>query len=929
MSSSFDVFLVYNRDDIPIVQQLAHALVERGIRAWIADYDIQPGTVRQAALEHAIETARAAAVLVGRDGIGPWEQQQMRAVLDRFVEGNLPVIPVLLPLAPREPDLPRFLKAFTWVDLRQGLNAEGLARLAWGITGERSLAASGDRQPMISISQLPSPGQHFVSREAELGRMARAWQERHVNVLSIVAPGGVGKSALVSRWLIAPESLGAERVFCWSFYREVASVDRFLDAALRWFGDPEPAAGSAWDQGRRLAELVRQRRTILVLDGLEAQQHPPGSKLGQLKDEALKVLIKELAAFNRGLCIVTTRQPIFEISHFKDASAWEIELPALTREAGARLLHDLGVEGEESDLRLASAELDGHALTLCLLGSYLVQAYRGQIRYRDQVQLVEADRHFGGQARQVMKAYEAWLERRELAVLRLIAFFDRPTEAPAIKPLITGPVIPGLTEELASMDGRDWRVAGENLRRCGLLYPRPGDCRDDMALDTSPLVRAYFRDRLQHRQQAAWVDGNLRLYRHFQDSVPDLPATLDDMIPLYRAVVHGCRAGEQQEALTEVYYRRIMRRDKHFSWKNLGCLGTELATLASFFEIPWDRPSSRLSPSEQGFVLSATGMCLRTLGRLSEAAQPIRASLELARELKHWDSAGLRSNNLCDLYLIRGELDRALASIEESIELADRGRVPFLKAGTRLTRAHTLHQMGRWQDSLRAFQAADEIIQTEALLRQDALLFLHKAFHYCDYLLGRAEVDLWPVVDSTADPASGRRTCRQAKEYAEQALATAEDRGWDREIALSHMFLGRAHLDLELLATRDQRGHGFDAADSRFEYALRHLDQAVERLRQGEQQTYVPRALLARAALYRVLADDRAFSDLTEAEKLASSHRLPLHSCDIHLEWARLHADRRELELACERIVLARELAAAKGYHCRDQEIAAVKEIVL
>ena len=33
----------------------------------------------------------------------------------------------------KEPDLPLFLQAFTWVDLRRGLRKEGLARLERGI----------------------------------------------------------------------------------------------------------------------------------------------------------------------------------------------------------------------------------------------------------------------------------------------------------------------------------------------------------------------------------------------------------------------------------------------------------------------------------------------------------------------------------------------------------------------------------------------------------------------------------------------------------------------------------------------------------------------------------------------------------------------------------------------------------------------------
>ena len=45
------------------------------------------------------------------------------------------MIPVLLPGAARQPELPLFLTQFTWVDLRLGLTDPGLDRLEWGITG--------------------------------------------------------------------------------------------------------------------------------------------------------------------------------------------------------------------------------------------------------------------------------------------------------------------------------------------------------------------------------------------------------------------------------------------------------------------------------------------------------------------------------------------------------------------------------------------------------------------------------------------------------------------------------------------------------------------------------------------------------------------------------------------------------------------------
>ena len=74
-------------------------------------------------------------MLVGKDGIGPWEAPEMRACLDECVRRQMSVIPVLLPGASATPALPLFLRRFTWVDLRKGLDEGSVDRLEWGITG--------------------------------------------------------------------------------------------------------------------------------------------------------------------------------------------------------------------------------------------------------------------------------------------------------------------------------------------------------------------------------------------------------------------------------------------------------------------------------------------------------------------------------------------------------------------------------------------------------------------------------------------------------------------------------------------------------------------------------------------------------------------------------------------------------------------------
>jgi hypothetical protein len=182
----------------------------------------------------------------------------------------------------------------------------------------------------------------------------------------------------------------AELVFGWSFYRQgssgdTSSADEFLDAALTWFGDPDPRLGTSWEKGERLAKRISHRRTLLVLDGLEPLQNPPGPQEGRLREPSLQALLRELAAFNPGLCVITTRLPVTDIADHEDSSALRRDLEHLSSKAGAQLLRALGVKEQETELRNASEEFSGHCLALTLLSSYLTDAYDGDIRCREEV----------------------------------------------------------------------------------------------------------------------------------------------------------------------------------------------------------------------------------------------------------------------------------------------------------------------------------------------------------------------------------------------------------------------------------------------------------------------------------------------------------------------------------------------------------------
>ncbi|MBF0549908.1 MAG: toll/interleukin-1 receptor domain-containing protein [Deltaproteobacteria bacterium] len=140
MYNEYDVILIHNSQDKPVVCKLANALKERGLTVWLDEWELAPGCLWQEVLEEVIEKGhvRAVAVLVGSEGIGLWQKKGVESFVDLSVKRGLPIIPVLLPKAPSEIVLPLFLQNFSWVDFRKGLSKKNINRLIWGITGDRS-----------------------------------------------------------------------------------------------------------------------------------------------------------------------------------------------------------------------------------------------------------------------------------------------------------------------------------------------------------------------------------------------------------------------------------------------------------------------------------------------------------------------------------------------------------------------------------------------------------------------------------------------------------------------------------------------------------------------------------------------------------------------------------------------------------------------
>jgi hypothetical protein len=833
--------------------------------------------------------------------------------------------------------------------------------------------------PKAGLQTAPSRLRHgadqLFGRDKELAQLDAALADPAIHVLSIVAWGGVGKTSLVVEWmnrLSAKGWPGIARVFDWSFYSQgtrdqgIVSSDNFIAVALKFFGDEEMSnsGASPWDKGSRLAELVVRRPTILVLDGIESMQYPPGPLSGKLKDPAIECLLKGLSRQSLGLCIATTRESLSDLGPYRTTVAPELKLDHLSEEAGAALLTSLGVEGTDDEKRELTTTVKGHALTLALLGRYLKRAHHGDIRRVDCVDFQEVnDREQGAHAFRVMAAYERWFEengcRAELAILRVLGLFDGPA-APDCLAALSNPPISGLTDDLARYEEPGRNEALSNLSELALVEERPWEPRklsghneeraeaaimaadiwarhelgppdqfgarfashaNDCVVDTHPLVREYFAKSLQELNPNAWTTAHSRLFDFLQVSAPHWPEGLESLQPLYQAVSHGCQASRTPEAL-RVFIHRINRGtsglypNPHASYATakLGAFSTDLSALAWFFDHPWSQPSAALTPNQRGWVVAHAALNLQAIGRLVESLQLRRLGLQAEIDDEDWTNAARSAGGLSQLQLALGLIAESIHTSEQSVKFSDLHRAEFVRIGNRAHMAAALHQAG--DSRARKFFVEAEAMQ--AISPVNPLLNGVFGFHYCDFLLAAVERGAWKAFakadDTKAAPETGEDTaphilkCAEIERRATETLRWASEDRYLLNIALDHLTLGRAALYRDILEK------------SKVEDAKRELEQAVEGLRIAGTMDHLPHGLTSRAWLRLLEGDpDGARGDLDQAWEIAERGPMRLHMADIHLHRARLFKDNEELKKA-------RAMIEQCGYWRRKEELEDAEE---
>ena len=127
-----------------------------------------------------------------------------------------------------------------------------------------------------------------------------------------------------------------------------------------------------------------------------------------------------------------------------------------------------------------------------------------------------------------------------------------------------------------------------------------------------------------------------------------------------------------------------------------------------------------VTEADQAWLLNEAAFRLRALGRLTEALEPMRAGVEMAKRasdsatdermrLHQSKEAAIRASNLSELELTLGAVTGAVGDAEQSVTYADRSGDAGMRIIMRTTHADALHYAGRRAEAEARFREAEHM----------------------------------------------------------------------------------------------------------------------------------------------------------------------------------------------------------------------------
>ena len=508
-------------------------------------------------------------------------------------------------------------------------------------------------RPVVTITTTPKPADpaparfvhesteddKFTGRTEILARLDRWAADPAVRLIAISAIGGLGKTALVGRWL--RRHIVSEARFFWSFYHERNPKEFFR--TLLTFG-AEDLCYKTQDP----LDLLAARRIVVVLDGLEVIQEVPGTvAYGKLLEIALAdFLHAHCRAKHSSLIVLTSRFPFPDLTPYLGSSLRSLPLPSLAPAEGSALLAGLGIGGRSEDREEITRNLSGHPLALRIFAR--TASHGDPTRVVHDAHLAAGD-SLDDKMRRLLKFYEAYLPESQKKALGLLALFRIPVDEAALAPL--------WKRDDSLQD------ALRELHQEGLLTADPGD-GGKPRYACHPILRDHFRAQFIAepefvREAASLIAGS-----------PDAQKTrsLESVQIIATAIELLLDAGEVKAA--DDLYKSRLENGELFKWLPAPHWGIQVACGFICDQARRQAIAQQLGQNRLSFYLNDVGLFADKAGEPETALGYYAESIALYRKVGSDLNVCAALYNMAMIEISLGHLTQAASHFTEACERA-------------------------------------------------------------------------------------------------------------------------------------------------------------------------------------------------------------------------------------------------------------------
>lgn len=544
------------------------------------------------------------------------------------------------------------------------------------IIGDVSIGSSQHkrvkRDPSIPHPPNPYFARHysleanFTGRASERQMLSRWLLHGKSPILTLVAMGGMGKTSLTWYWLQNDlERSRLDGLLWWSFDGGEAAFPHFLAQAILYVSDQtvDPTNLSFHDQVQTLVNLLRDRRTLIVLDSFERQLRAY-TNMGQSRrpdhssrdarscvDPFATQFLKAMASDpTEAKLLITTRLMIQDLEDSTGEPLYgcrKEKLNPLSPDDAVTFMQSQGVtKGTDAEIKAACRSYGYHPLSLRVLSGLIRRDKKlpGDIaatkHYQQHIGLVRS------RDRILTTAYDA-LSASLRSLLSRIAAFRGSVSYDALCVL-------NESEDTATFD----RALDELIDR-GLLSFDASQARFDL----HPLVRAYAYDQLTDP-----IEVHSQLRNHFATIVAsgsEDARTIGDLSPVIELYHHMVKSRCFDDAW-QLYDSRL-RGPLYYEFC---AYEIEVQLLSGLLGADHDIPRVH-GTIDQTWVLIYLSMCYERMGQLGAALTCAEQAVNLNRKGGRQADLGSSFVALASVYKKLGQLESAREASAQAVTIFD------------------------------------------------------------------------------------------------------------------------------------------------------------------------------------------------------------------------------------------------------------------